>query len=160
MPENLYFPDDRISRPVATADELMDFVNKIREAGGADVITAFFPSEPFSPKLCLIARALNFDCAVDTSSYGSLWANVFTDWPTAKYFNGDTSSICYPDTHDAVWVMKVFHGNVTESRIKAQEIATKLKIKFIYNELFLPYEIRNAAYAFDAGVAYTQYVQD
>lgn len=50
--------------PYCTEAELMEFANKVRQAGGANIIDAFMPSEPEQPTACLIANALNFSCSV------------------------------------------------------------------------------------------------
>lgn len=47
-----------------TEQETLDFCNKVREAGGADPIDAFFPSVIGDPNSCLIANGLNFDCYI------------------------------------------------------------------------------------------------
>jgi hypothetical protein len=49
----------------ATAEEIIEFVNKARAAGGADVLDALLPSHKGNAYNCLIANALNFSCAVD-----------------------------------------------------------------------------------------------
>jgi hypothetical protein len=48
----------------ATEAELLEFANKIREAGGANPLDALMPSTPSDSKACLIAQALNFSCVV------------------------------------------------------------------------------------------------
>lgn len=59
-------------RRYATEDELLDFANKVREAGGADPIEALMPSKPKYARQCLIANALNFSCVVDSLAGGLL----------------------------------------------------------------------------------------
>lgn len=49
----------------ASLGELLDFANRVREAGGGATLHALMPARPADPKLCLIARNLNFDCSVD-----------------------------------------------------------------------------------------------
>lgn len=48
----------------ATLDELLDFANKVREAGGGNPIDALMPAVPEDSHQCLIARNLNFNCQV------------------------------------------------------------------------------------------------
>jgi hypothetical protein len=52
----------------ASVDEIISFANKIREAGNADLIDGLLPSVPEDANSCLIANALNFDCAVNSHS--------------------------------------------------------------------------------------------
>lgn len=59
-----------------TEEELLEFANKLREAGGADVIEAFMPSIPEDETACLLATALNFRCSVGPPapySHGQRW---------------------------------------------------------------------------------------
>jgi len=49
----------------ATMDELLEFANAVREAGGGNPIDALMPAIPEDPTSCLIARNLNFNCVVN-----------------------------------------------------------------------------------------------
>jgi hypothetical protein len=49
----------------ATLQELLDFANKVREAGGGNPISALMPAVPEDETQCLIAKNLNFNCVVD-----------------------------------------------------------------------------------------------
>jgi hypothetical protein len=69
MPDMLKFPDGT-TRPVATYDELLEFVNKGRAAGAATLLEELIPSEPNRPSQCLIANALNFGCSVNGNDGG------------------------------------------------------------------------------------------
>jgi hypothetical protein len=68
MPELVDFRGTGVLREVATEQELLDFVNRARAAGGADILEALLPSKPCEPQQCLIARGLNFSCYVATLS--------------------------------------------------------------------------------------------
>ena len=48
----------------ATIQETLEFCNRVREAGGAEVLDALMPSVPQETNSCLIANNLNFGCAV------------------------------------------------------------------------------------------------
>lgn len=48
----------------ASEDEVLEFVNKVREVGGGDILKALMPSIPGKAHACLIAQGLNFGCAV------------------------------------------------------------------------------------------------
>jgi hypothetical protein len=50
--------------PYATLDELKDFANKVRAAGGGNPIDALIPAVPEDQNTCLIAKNLNFNCRV------------------------------------------------------------------------------------------------
>ena len=56
--------------PFAGKEELLAYVNRIREAGGANALEALVPSIPGSQEACLIARALNFGCKVYVAGGG------------------------------------------------------------------------------------------
>lgn len=59
---------------MATLDELLVFCNKVREAGGGELIDALMPGDECDPHSCLIARNLNFDCFVNkTGGEPSSW---------------------------------------------------------------------------------------
>lgn len=58
----------------ATLDELFEFANKVREAGGGNPLDALMPAVPEDMSQCLIAKNLNFNCGVNshrTSADGS-----------------------------------------------------------------------------------------
>lgn len=48
----------------ASLEELKDFCNKVREAGGAELLDELLPALPTDATACLIAKALNFDSTV------------------------------------------------------------------------------------------------
>jgi hypothetical protein len=77
MPEIIDFPLVRDERgvvrwaersgvaAVATEQELLDFCNRLRRIGGADLLPALAPGRTGDAESCLIARGLNFGCTVD-----------------------------------------------------------------------------------------------
>lgn len=50
----------------ATLDELFEFANKVRAAGGGNPLDALMPAVPEDTSQCLIAKNLNFNCAVNS----------------------------------------------------------------------------------------------
>ena len=50
--------------PAASVEEVLDFCNKVRKAGGAKPLNALLPGVPSDPDACLIAQNLNFECMV------------------------------------------------------------------------------------------------
>lgn len=66
-----------MSEERATLEELQEFANKVREAGGGNPLDALMPAVPQDPKQCLIAKNLNFNCTVQPSStnYGDDYEN-------------------------------------------------------------------------------------
>lgn len=123
--------------PVATEDELLDFCNRAREAGGADVLEALIPSEPGNPEACLIANAMNFGCSVGPDDYYSKGSTVQDRW------------------YD--WCMH-FPPSVDYERIA--EIAETLDCELYPDnkrKMKLPVHIGNAAEAFDADLAFTTF---
>jgi hypothetical protein len=141
---------------VATEDELLEFCNSVREAGGADPIGALFPSDPDEPESCLIARALNFSCAVNGPYDTQAWLDKLDQideierpfsWP----------NLFYKGSQDNIWVMLVQQGNAEQSNKKAEEVAKKLGLHHVNDEILLPQHIGNAAAAFDVELAFTEY---
>jgi hypothetical protein len=50
----------------ASVEEVIEFANDVRSAGGGNLIDGLMPSVPEEPNSCLIANALNFDCEVNS----------------------------------------------------------------------------------------------
>lgn len=63
---------------MATLDEVKDFANAVRAAGGGNPIDALIPAVPQDPSACLIAVNLNFNCEVITNDSGA-WSMYVTD---------------------------------------------------------------------------------
>lgn len=131
--------------PVATKSELLKFANRVREAGGANVLDALLPAAPQVSSACLIARALNFECEVQ----------------------GFDSATKFPEGDDE-WGMFIFRGNDQESEALTEQIATKLNLRTARDGgtegdplcLVLPRHIGNAAWAFDQGRAFLDLNED
>lgn len=73
-------PEDR-----ASLGETLEFANKVRKAGGGSPLDALLPGIGGQPKSCLIARALNFSCQIETASVpgvdiASVSAGHFLPW--------------------------------------------------------------------------------
>lgn len=48
----------------ASLEEVLEFANKVREAGGGNPLDALMPAVPTNSSQCLIAKNLNFNCRV------------------------------------------------------------------------------------------------
>lgn len=57
---------DKFDTEIEYADEaeVLDYCNKVRQAGGGEVIDALLPGIPSAAGSCMIARSLNFDSSV------------------------------------------------------------------------------------------------
>lgn len=81
MPRNIWFrsydEDDASAHSVATEEELLEFANMVRKAGGADPIPALLPANPYEGDSCLIALAVNFDSEVN--GLGDVWYIATSD---------------------------------------------------------------------------------
>lgn len=66
-------------KPAASIDEVLDFCNKVREAGGGKPLNALLPGVPTDSQSCLIAKNLNFECEV-----GGLDGEPITDADAQK----------------------------------------------------------------------------
>lgn len=122
------------SIPYATEEEVLDFANRLRKIGGAEVIEAFFPSNPGSASSCLIANALNFGCSVAPGPSGR---------------NADGS--IRPEYQ--YWCMDFpYHMYGAEVERIAEEMGCEVQ-RLAYTEthqMRLPRLIGNAAHAFDS----------
>lgn len=61
----------------ATLSELLEFANKVREAGGGNPLDALMPAVPQDASQCLIAKNLNFNCKVHHGPCGADGDEVF-----------------------------------------------------------------------------------
>lgn len=128
---------------VATPEELLAFANRVREAGGADVLEGLLPSRPGAAHICLLANALNFSSEIFPTN----------DPP--------------PEGGRCHWVMRLPYET---TQAQAKKIAKAVGSKLHHNKrshdfhwtsfeplywVELPAEIGNAADAFDAGLAFT-----
>jgi hypothetical protein len=120
---------------VATEEELLEFANKVRKAGGADVIEALLPSLKGAQSKCLIANALNFSCRVHGYDRWSRWEDGSKEYR---------------------WCMELPENMDVE---RAEKIASEVGLEYDeeYHCFPLPRHIGNAAYAFDLGRAFHDY---
>jgi hypothetical protein len=127
---------ERQDVPVATEEELLDFANRWRAAGSAEALPALVPSDPVNTESCLIANALNFDCAVDAAGYGDLWEITITgESPLTPEQIAAMSDVAGSQCEDDSWVDDDGQG------------------WYIYSWK-LPEHIGNAADAFDRGIRF------
>lgn len=61
----------------ATLEEVKEFANKVRKAGGGNPLDALMPAVPADSKNCLIAKNLNFNCEVNGD--GGKWYMALDD---------------------------------------------------------------------------------
>lgn len=130
------FPD----APVATEQELLDFCNRVREAGGTTILDELLPSRPGNAGECLIANALNFGCKVwpDEILEDNLKAGVVR-WKWFMYLPGNLSAEQRRAIAEAVGNELVPAGQSGDEKVE------------------LPTEIGNAAHAFDKGAAFRDF---
>jgi hypothetical protein len=145
----------------ASRDEILEFCNKVREAGEGDVLDALLPGRPTVEHSCLIAVNLNFSCAVKPLLNYEGWEEGEVK-PLPNY---------YPRIKDAegndVWGMFDVPLEVLENISTATgcEVRTVEGWEFVGRTganrrirtsaeqvLVLPPRIGNAAEAFDHGV--------
>lgn len=108
--------------PRATLEEVKEFANKVREAGGANPLDALMPAVPQESYSCLIARNLNFNCSV---------AGTDKLLPTAD------------DEDQTYWGMFIEDPEVR------QKIADSLGLEIFGDAVILPEEIGDVAATFD-----------
>lgn len=146
---------------VATEQELLDFANAIRKAGGANALEALLPSTPGDPKACLIANALNFSCEV-----GGLSMNKDGEgFPGSQH--GDTWFMTFPENMDVDRIRaiaKVVPGvrfawgwDIGSPEFDRNTGRHSYPDSKRIPALRLPRHIGNAAEAFDDGRAFQEY---
>lgn len=109
---------------LASVEELKDYCNKVREAGGGNPLDALLPAIPQEANECLIALNLNFSCEVDGVPkheagfyYGSLTG--------LEIWNEYSEQLGYPELADSVWHMQLYDENI------AKKIATNLELPIV-----------------------------
>lgn len=148
MPIDITFPSsgghpDRTRRvfPVATEQELLDFCNKGREAGGANILEALLLSDVGNATTCLIANALNFGCHIVPSGASSADDDARYDW----YMNLPR----FADHERIQAIAAALDVPVYRPQTRYQEARLGP----------LPAHIGNAADAFDEELAFTDFIR-
>jgi hypothetical protein len=122
----------------ATQDEILAFCNKVREAGGGEILEALLPGWQSRNQACLIARNLNFECYVEGLK-GAYGGSVGLDEGGCKW-------VMYTDEHEII-----------------RTIARRMDLPIVEHHrrpdrpvpaMLLPQRIGNAAEAFDEGIDY------
>ena len=139
-----------VSVPLATEDELLAFCNRVRSAGGAEVLEALLPSDPNKSHTCLIANNLNFGCRVmpgRTAEQLPLFINGTRSRQWFMVLPGNLTAAVVYKVAKAIW-----DGDAPEDAIVPYESERALAIK-------LPEAIGNSAQAFDKGLAFHDFVR-
>lgn len=68
-----------MSEDRATLEEVLEFANAVREAGGGNPIDALMPAVPGDADQCLIAKNLNFNCQVAGGPVQGIWYMYISD---------------------------------------------------------------------------------
>lgn len=138
---------------VADNEELLNFANQVREAGGAGILDALIPSYPQESEACLIAKALNFDCSINDDL--ELWSKdeEYSVLFGTKHLTSSISEDLGYNFRESVWSMHITIPSGSEVRDKAHNIASKLNLPYSEEdylvEILLPARIARAAVAFD-----------
>jgi hypothetical protein len=127
-----------VLEPRASLEELKDFANQVREAGGANPLDSLMPAIPQNSNECLIALNLNFSCEVEGEDTN---------------YSGAYDDLGY-NNEEQVWCMRL------EDYDTGKKIANKLGLNFEGEEkdeysggwaqIILPAKIGRVAAAFDA----------
>lgn len=117
---------------IATESELLEFCNRVRKAGGGDILPALLPGVPSSANTCLIARNLNFECSVTRGSWDKTdnWSMFVDDLEIGARIASKLRVDCRIHYRDSFWV-----------------------------EVKLPVVISNSAKAFDKRIAYKNLIE-
>lgn len=158
MPEietmELYSSGEPLRLYCATEEALLEFANKLRKAGAADPLESLLPSYQGNSEACLIANALNFKSEIRPDLFARKSVNT-------QNIDGNQWAMLLPE-------------NMTEERIR--HIAEQVECEVVRLEgarfeqaiyglrglagrlvIALPWEIGNAASAFDYGWAFSDY---
>lgn len=71
----------------ASLEKVLEFANKVREAGGGNPLDALLPAVPADAQQCLIAKNLNFNCHVRQDGENN-WVMVVRDEALARSICG------------------------------------------------------------------------
>lgn len=137
---------------IATEEELLEFANKVRAAGGANILDALLLSKRSQSSACLIARALNFDCEVN--QWKPTDNRISVDWPS-----GNPKWVMMPQRGDGAHSEKLTRQLSKDLKLRlVRNMTRRHPLEFVYG-LLLPETIGNAARAFDAGNAFQNYAE-
>lgn len=132
---------------VATIEEVTEFCNKVRVAGGANAIDSLMPGIPANSNSCLIAKNLNFNCEVEQD---------LNNW------DGQFDKLGY-DEEESVWTMTIRGSNAVDIGKKIEKNVEDI-VLYSYEEheyggceykeavLVIPAKIGRVANAFDEWV--------
>lgn len=133
----------------ASLEEVKDFANKVRAAGGGNPIDALMPAVPENPHACLIAKNLNFNCEVTGGTF---------EWVTPE---GERLTL-----ND--WIMVVGNKRTRDKIAEGLELSTANRTRLSYRPsgerfhtteyaVVLPPEIGQVAHDFDlaGGILHT-----
>lgn len=136
-----YFTELGIRRYYCEEQELLDIANKIRAAGGAEALEAFFPSDIGQEKSCLIANALNFGCKVS-----GFFPKIVQD-----------GNIMFRPAYDGdpAWTMQVPTAKLAK-QLAAELGWEVINVPSYRNFIILPQKVGNTAAAFDERKGWTK----
>lgn len=126
-------------KPAASNDEILEFCNKVREAGGGKPLDALLPGVPEDAHSCLIANNLNFQCRV-----GGLEGRGVTD--------EDQALIRRVEGEGGRWWMTLENEEVRDRIAEAldlEKVDTGYYWENPYYSVLLPKKIGNVAWNFD-----------
>jgi hypothetical protein len=136
--------------PVATQDELLEFANRLREAGGAELLTDLPVGLALDATQCLIASSLNFESQVDAGcdEVGEFWYMRVGFAPFTQEQVGKIEAVMGSRT--AFWTDEYEEYEPPVSDDGTYAIAPDVTWR-------LPEHIGHAADAFDRGVRFNEY---
>lgn len=121
--------------PRATLDELLEFCQAVRKAGGGNPLDALMPAVPQDQSQCLIAKNLNFNCEVYPIKTG-LTPERWIMW-TAR------------EIRDSI--AEELGLEPIEKRVPEMDLSEKVFEKVVYG-VILPDEIAQVAHDFDLAI--------
>lgn len=137
--------------PVATKDELLNFANALRAAGGAGLLTDLPISTPTDADACLIANSLNFSSEVDAD--GDHWHMKVVE---PKFTKDEVVAITKVIGTGEPLIFSAHFEEFVPLHEWEADIGDPIDMQEI--SWILPEHIGNAADAFDRGVAFQSYV--
>lgn len=134
---------------------VLEFANKVRNAGGANPIDALMPSVPEDSSACLIARNLNFSCDVEPISFLRAGTDIDNIDPRA-HIHGDAWGMFVEDEDvleriaEATGLPVVHAPVLTWTYDEGSDVEGSYAVDHLRSGIELPDELRDVAQSFDA----------
>lgn len=134
----------------ANLDAALEMANKWREVSGQEILSAWIPSTPREPNVCLLARAFNRNCAIRYESMGadSSYPMVGSNHRGRQMISGEGIIDFYPTSFDPTDPFDPREQAEENAKLFAETFGLKVRHSYA---VVLPDEIALVAWEFDHG---------